>query len=517
LGWEWGCSTDGHVVAIPKWQSDNSASVIRLEKPQRWQMLQPQDDIRQCSISPDGRLVATVSHGNLSDKFGCKIWNIADGTLVKELSLGPRQTAYFSPDGRWLSHRNPSGVRLWRVGTWEEGPRLAERSVGFAFTPDSSMVAVGGDPGVVRLCVTETGQELARLEVPDATRLSPICFSHDGSKLFAHGDDDNTVHVWDLRRIRRRLAELGLDWDAPPFTEPSPDAMRPVQRVEVDLGELVDTHAFGNKPTSGDLCNVLVANSLLLAFNPLEGRLYRQRGRAEGALNLSHAAIADYSMVLALLRADDPHRVDLFSRRAWNYFALEEYDRGLAEIQEAERLDPTYGRCLRSRQAAALGQQAWEWRYRAAALRGLRKAVELDPDLPFPHDALAWLLVTRPQDKGDAAEAVRHARKAMDLAVEDANRLNTLGIALYRNNQAVEALPMLEKSLATGHGEFDGHNLFFLAMCHAKRGESDNAKDCFDRAVKWTESQKDLTPQSAEVLKAFRAEAEAELRAPRDR
>jgi Tfp pilus assembly protein PilF len=130
------------------------------------------------------------------------------------------------------------------------------------------------------------------------------------------------------------------------------------------------------------------------------------------------------------------------------------------------------------------------------------------------HNALAWLLLTVPAPLRNPQEALPLARKAVELAPSDTHCTNTLGVALCQADKAAEAVPVLEKSLATGRGKSDAYSLFFLEMCHMKLGDAAKARDCFDRAVHWTEGRKDLSATAVEELKLFRAEAEAALQVP---
>jgi WD40 repeat protein/tRNA A-37 threonylcarbamoyl transferase component Bud32 len=227
----YGSTADGRVLAIPAY--GRGAVLLERGPPGRLRVLGPQEDVRFCAVSPDGRWVATGNHFN-TQGIGVKVWEASSGRLVKELPMNGSCQVGFSPDGRWLV---TTGVecRLWAVDTWQEGPLLGKVTA-FAFPPDGRVLAAGAEePGVIRLVETATGREYVRLEAPEQTRLVPQCFTPDGSQLIAFGVESQALHVWDLRRIRRQLAEMGLDWDAPPLPEAPAEAPPPVSAVEVDL------------------------------------------------------------------------------------------------------------------------------------------------------------------------------------------------------------------------------------------------------------------------------------------
>ncbi len=227
-------SADLRVVAIP----NGSAGVMVLHRDgNRLVRLGPQEDVRNCAVSPDGRWVATGSH-SLREGAGAKIWDAKDGRHVKDLPVGGGCRVRFSPDGKWLLTTS-GGCRLWAVGSWEEGPSLGGGSLNAAgtFSCDSKLLALGDEPGVVRLVVTDTGAEIARLTAPEQVRLIPCCFTADGTKLLAVGAETSALYVFNLTAIRAGLAELDLDWDAPPLPAASVPPAMPLS-IHFDLGDL---------------------------------------------------------------------------------------------------------------------------------------------------------------------------------------------------------------------------------------------------------------------------------------
>ena len=79
-----------------------------------------------------------------------------------------------------------------------------------------------------------TEKPLATLEAPGLSSIARLKFSPDSAQL-AVQQQDQQVRLWDLRLIRHELAQMGLDWDMPPYPPLDPAATGPVTlEVESD-------------------------------------------------------------------------------------------------------------------------------------------------------------------------------------------------------------------------------------------------------------------------------------------
>jgi serine/threonine protein kinase/WD40 repeat protein len=133
----------------------------------------------------------------------------------------------------------------------------------------------------------------------------------------------------------------------------------------------------------------------------------------------------------------------------------------------------------------------------------------LDPD-QFNH--LAWHFASRPGRPDQPAALLQVARTAVELAPEVALYRNTLGVVYYRVERYHESIEQLDRSLRDNKDETAAFDLYFLAMCHHCLGHAARARECYDQAVRWTESRQGKLPAGwTKELKSFRAEAAALL------
>jgi tetratricopeptide (TPR) repeat protein/WD40 repeat protein len=488
---------------------------------------------------------------------------------------GDSQTSVaFSPDGGWLvscTHNSLApGYYFWEVGTWKRGPLISKlNTTGFSvpvYSADGRLVALTVSFQQIRLAETANLRTLAHLTTLQPVSASPLAFSPDGSRLIA-STNLNTALMWDLRRIREQLGTMDLDWDQPSFPPEggTPATTRPSIRSIRVVGEVLEPSArraaelaglnqrLQNHPDDGDAligrgrnqlralrwsdaiadleqgrrlrpddseAYLLLAeahlqtDSLSGARAALDRHLARwpddldaRLGRGLVALRLGQAQVAadDLTRVLAA----DPHHLLARERRTRAWLALARYQEALADLDELIRSQPDSTRFveLRSGIHERLGhhQAAQADRERVAGSRR-PTANELNNE--------AWAMATGAVYFRDPERAVELARMAVAREPSEATFLNTLGVALYRAGWYAEATATLEQSLAANQGRFEAFDLFYLAMAQHRLGQKVQARESFDRAVRWWRQQKQLVDSYAKELAAFRAEAEAVLAGP---
>ena len=190
------------------------------------------------AVSPDGNWAARGNYG----KDGVEVWDARTGKRVCDLPVKGTATVAFSPDGQWLVTA-ANVYEFWRTGSWQLQRSIPGTSGGnqggrIAFSLKGKVMAITISSNLVQLIETNTGRVLADLEAtPKPSWVQWLCFSSDGNQL-ATACGTEGIRVWDLRRIRQRLAAMHLDWDMPHYPPAVQAAdLKPLQ-VEVNLGPL---------------------------------------------------------------------------------------------------------------------------------------------------------------------------------------------------------------------------------------------------------------------------------------
>jgi tetratricopeptide (TPR) repeat protein len=527
------------------------------------------------AISPDGRWAATggwkergIYVWDLPRRRRERVLPPSDGP-------GDSQTVVdFSPDGRWLVSCSHNGIApgyyFWEVGTWKRGPVVSKpTSAGWGapvFSADGRLVALSVSSPQIRLAATTTFSPLTHLTTLQPLGAKPLAFSPDGTKLIA-ATNRKTALMWDLRLIRQRLGPMDVDWEQPSFPPEgeTPTTRRPSVRSIRVVGEVLEpstrraaelaalnqwlqahpddadalfergglelrlvrwSEAIADlekglrlRPDDPDAHFLLAeaylhTDSLSAARTALDRHLARapddpvarlERGLVALRLGQFQAAADDFTRVLA---AEADHGVERYSRtRAW--LALGRFHDALTDLDELIRSDPHNATFLELR-----GQVHESLGHHQAAQGDLDRAAGLLGQDAVKLNNAAWELATGVVYLPDPERAVSLARKAVAAAPDQPLILNTLGVALYRAGQHAQAIATLEQSLAATKGQVAAFDLFFLAMARHRLGQTVQARNSFDRAVRWWGEQKQLSDQYAKELAEFRAEADTVLACP---
>jgi len=183
-----------------------------------------------CRFSHDGKLLAVCPFPMVPSRDSVTIWKIETGEKLAELPTGDESVMslkmHFSPDGHSFlrltvpySYDAGAGkssdmrLALWEATTgrrqWQINSPFPPSTI--VFSADSRLLAVGYDYGGVDLFDAQTGEQLFRWHPLGLRSADRLAFAPDSSLLAAAGGT-GPVHLLNLRDLRKRLAELGLDW-----------------------------------------------------------------------------------------------------------------------------------------------------------------------------------------------------------------------------------------------------------------------------------------------------------------
>ena len=216
-------SRNGKSVAIihPAGREPDTVTILDLRHISKPIVLKAGSRLAHLCMSPDGRLVAA----SMWNDNTVQIWNAFTGKLLHKLNVPSKAGVEFSPDGNLLITGSRSEFVFWAVGSWKSGgsiprERASEYAGCIAYVRNGSLLAITYSDRLVRLLDAKTLRELATLQGPNTGVIFSLAMSSDGA-LLAVGSWNGTVKLWDLRNVRKRLADMRLDWNAPPLPQPA--------------------------------------------------------------------------------------------------------------------------------------------------------------------------------------------------------------------------------------------------------------------------------------------------------
>jgi serine/threonine protein kinase/WD40 repeat protein len=384
-----------------------------------------------------------------------------------------------SPNGEWVatgSHwlDDKAGAKVWHARNGELAANLPVGSGVVGFSPDSKWLATGtggvrlwevgtwrpgpvvGSPVSNQFAFDPTGRLLAVNDDPGIVRL---VIAQTGKELLRlTAPVEGRLHPWGFSPDGCKLITLGDDRLVHIFD------LAAIRRDLRPMGLDWEENALPPPEATGPVLPLAITVNTGTS-SPEQRKIWQQD-----------------TALCSLLLGLNPFNFDAALRRGDAHFGLGDF-------------------------AKALDNYYWALAVCPGAMNDL-----FDPD---QFNNVAWQFASRPgrlERLDQRAALLLVAQKAVDLAPEFALYRNTLGVVHYRVERYHEAILQLERSLRENEDETGAFDLYFLAMCHHRLGHAAQARECYDRAVRWTESRQGQLPSNwVADLKSFRAEAAALL------
>lgn len=221
-----------------------------------------------------------------------------------------------------------------------------------------------------------------------------------------------------------------------------------------ERGLLAAMRAHALRPDDGaaalDLGTRLLHGGQVAAALPvLERAMQRLPQDARAAFRYANAAFAlnDYAAAVAGFGAAaqrDPNWPEAWNNLSAAHSRLQQYPQAIAAARNALRLAPQDAEAHQA--LAVLLSNLFDRASLQEGLRSAERALQLDPNLAAAHRNAAVLL----RKLGEPARAQAHAQRAVQLAPDDADNVETLGDQLMLNGRADDAVAAYAAATARG-------------------------------------------------------------------